>query len=877
MKSSSLDSQSKPDLCVVPDNYNREVVDTTYLVPQSGLIKQTVESSHTSHENVRFADFNAAFTEDVEHNNDESFGMSVAPDDSFAEFFARPVKIYENDWPVGASFPDLAAWAPWDLWSTNPRVGNRLSNFKNFRGKLHLKVLINGNQFYYGRLLLAYLPFFHDFKAATDGPIPGSQMPHLWIDPSSSSGGEMVLPFFHQDNSVNITEAGAFVNMGTAAFHSVADLQHANGSTQPVSIHVYAWATDVVLSTPTAVNFAALVPQAGKVEAKSEYGEGPISKPAAVLASMAGRLKDVPVIGKYAMATQMGASAVSKIASMFGYSRPTVISEPCRNNPLPTGNMSNVDAPDTCHRFALTSKQEVTIDPSTTGLGNTDEMAFSYLAQKESYLTKFSWSNANPSEYPLFSIGVSPIAYNYFIDAGVPPADVYELTPMALVANPFRYWAGTIQYRFQVVASGYHKGRLLFVWDPETSTATPEQNVAYTQIVDIAEERDFTISVGWGSHQPALNCPEITAANYFVTGTGFNSTPTPPSPYTFNGSLTVYVLNELATPSATTLPIEILVSVSSPDLNVWAPHEERLAYFSYYRPTGLDLLAAKAKTTQLRPEAGEVNLSDENQPSQDAAYSPEHEEVLTTLGSAGFASMPDPIMVGEHTTSFRQCVKRYSQHAILINMAPDGVGNAVMHIHKQPAFPYYPGADTLGVDLSGATPVNRCSNTILNWITPAYSGWRGSLRWKIVPFGAPCCSWFMMAKRCGSDCNYEDNWVDVSYPGNVDPRPLALVMRAAYQFDMAGGWDGMVVASTQHNPVLEFEVPYYNRRRFVTPEEHQAIASSEGMGWWFYNGSISTDNQPDTDRWMFNTFVAAGEDFNLFFFCGIPKMYNYVY
>jgi hypothetical protein len=653
--------------------------------------------------------------------------------------------------------------------------------------------------------------------------------------------------------------------MGTAAFHSVADLQHANGSTQAISIHVYAWASGVVLSTPTAINFSGLVPQAGKVKAKSEYGTGPISYPASVVASIAGRLKDVPVLGKYAMATQMGASAMSNIATLFGFSRPAVIAEPCKNDPLPCGNMSNVDAPDTSHRLALTSKQEVTVDPSTVGLGSTDEMTFSYIAAKESYLTKFTWSNSNASEFPLFSIGVSPIAYNTYVDAGAPPADVYELTPMALVANPFRYWAGTIQYRFQVVASGYHKGRLLFVWDPETASAVPEINVAYTQVVDIAEERDFTISVGWGASQPALNCPDIDSTNPFVTGTIFNSTPTPPVPYSYNGSLTVYVLNELATPSAVTTPIDILVSVSSPDLNVWAPMEQRLEEFSYYRPTGL--LDAMA----LVPEAGEVNLSDDNQPAEEAAYSPEHENVLTTLGSDGFSWLADPVIAGEHITSFRQCVKRYSQHTLLGASAI--ASNNYLAIHKQPAFPYYYGADTLGVDRVGAVPVNRCTNTILNWITPAYTGWRGSLRWKIVPFGAPCCSWFMGAKRCGSDCSYEDNWVEIDIVNSANPSTVSRAMREDFQADVAGGWDGIVVTSTQHNPVLEFEIPYYNRRRFITPEEHQAIASSEGMGWWLYFGKSAAATLGD--RFVFNTYVAAGEDFSLFFFSGIPRMYKY--
>ena len=40
------------------------------------------------------------------------------------------------------------------------------------------------------------------------------------------------------------------------------------------------------------------------------------------------------------------------------------------------------------------------------------------------------------------------------------------LPPCAIAALPFRYWNGSMKFRFQVVCSTFHKGRLEIRFDP---------------------------------------------------------------------------------------------------------------------------------------------------------------------------------------------------------------------------------------------------------------------------------------------------------------------------------------------------------------------------------------------------------------------------
>jgi hypothetical protein len=296
-------------------------------------------------------------------------------------------------------------------------------------------------------------------------------------------------------------------------------------------------------------------------------------------------------------------------------------------------------------------------------------------------------------------------------------------------------------------------------------------------------------------------------------------------------------------------------------MQVFAPEESRVFEYSYHA------------------HAGEIEMTDENNDSG-TPMSPEGDNVVATKGKTGNAASVLPILAGEEITSFRQCIKRYSQHAILANGMTAPKNSLGFFIHKQPAFPYMYGYEPLGVDLDGATQCNRCTFTILNYLSGAYAGWRGSLRWKIVPFKAPCCSWLLEARRCGSDCNYEDNWVtqDLSAIENINPTVYSRNVREMFQADMAGGWDGSTATATQHNPVLEFEIPYYNDARFLTISENTALDSSEGMGWWLRNsvaGDSDAINVRAADRvMMMNTYVAAGEDFNFYFFQGVPLLYE---
>jgi hypothetical protein len=297
---------------------------------------------------------------------------------------------------------------------------------------------------------------------------------------------------------------------------SMCPLKHANGAAAQVTVNVFVWAEGVEFDIPTSQEPGTLAPQSG-----DEYGSGPVSMPASIIEKAAGALVTAPIIGPYMLATQLAASKVAAVARLFGFSRPIDVSPLNALVPRPAGNLTNYNLPDPSTKLSLDIKQELTVDPRITGIGGADELDIRSIAMRESYLTQFTWGTATPTETMLWNCRVNPVLHDTMISE-------FHLTPAAHVSLPFRLWRGSMEFRFQVVSSGFHKGRLAIAYDPNYFQSA-EYNIQYTRIVDISEEKDFTVKIGWGNQyswlrtrNPAVNTFPFTAGTLGPSSTAFD-------------------------------------------------------------------------------------------------------------------------------------------------------------------------------------------------------------------------------------------------------------------------------------------------------------------------------------------------------------------
>ena len=169
-------------------------------------------SQNTTSENVHFVDGDTPWTYDVAATPDETSKLSGFDDAGLGEFLSRPVKIQQYQWTPGLQL--FQGFNPWSDYFGNSDVLEKINRFRNLRCKLCLKVLINGNSFYYGRAMLSYNPYLENDQVTINRSffiqdlIAASNKPHILIDPCSSEGGHMCLPFIWPENYLDITTYG---------------------------------------------------------------------------------------------------------------------------------------------------------------------------------------------------------------------------------------------------------------------------------------------------------------------------------------------------------------------------------------------------------------------------------------------------------------------------------------------------------------------------------------------------------------------------------------------------------------------------------------------------------------------------------------------
>jgi hypothetical protein len=424
---------------------------------------------------------------------------------------------------------------------------------------------------------------------------------------------------------------------------------------------------------------------------------------------------------------------------------------------------------------------------------------------------------------------------------------------MAMAATPFKYWTGSIKFRFQIVASAFHKGRIKVVYDPVYAIGR-NYNLNYIEIIDIAEKQDFTIEVGNGRERSLLK----SRAPFGPTSTVYGSTP-----LTYTdlgaGTLSVYVVNELTTPdTSTTHDIQVNVFVSAgDDFEVFVP-DKRFQLFDFEPHGGYE------------PQSGAQ--VDDSIPAHES--SPPVMEGSETLG-VPHSNHEDlnKVFIGESIKSFRPLLKRYTLHSCL--NATFGTDRRVL-FGRRAAFPFFRGHVPGAVHLNSLSePTNFCNPHLIHWVTMAFQGWRGSMRWKIVPEGfiAQDSLPFIQVERFSSTAKYYNGNSAVDTPTNESNCAAHAVGDPDFDFPITNkplvGFGGSVLTTGYVNPNLEFEVPFYSSDRFI-PGKRLDYTSTTGWEHDVFDYRIFMRGSNET---YIDAYVAAGEDFQVYFWTGLPKIY----
>jgi hypothetical protein len=723
---------------------------------------------------------------------------------------------------------------------------------------MHVEVQVNGTPFHYGAVLVSYEPSIGTRNSVDGDWRQHSNLQHGFISPTNSQSVKLTCPFIHPKNWIDLNDSSG-TNVGVVNLDTVVPLASASAATDPVTIIVYAWMTDVELAFPTNQVPAVFTPQAKKVKkmkrgptvGKDEYevvpNSGLISAPATAIANIASKLTAIPIIGPFMTATQIGASSIADIATLFGYSRPTSLEAPVPFLNAVVSRMAVTDQVSNAVPLTVCSKAETTIDPRVIGLDTgEDELTVGSIVRKPTLMNVSDIGVSASVGTTVLSIPVQPHALQ--TTSGVYPQQITFLSALGFGSVPFKYWTGTIVFRFQIICSAYHRGRLRFQYSPYEGVTiwSSGLNDTYNHIVDISPGKEIEIVVPYASARPmlALGQPD--------NGGG--------APNAKNGELRVVIQNEVSAPESVT-PIKLLTWVyAGEDYKVAVPTS------SWYA------------TAALTPQSAH-----------------EVDDGVTVYESVSFCEAPisskfDLTIIGDPVESFRPLMKRMQYHTSTrqdVVSTPSGfVGQRTIRI---PFGPQRSGPVTYGSATTLVAPftiTNPTFNHIINWLEPSFLAKRGGMRWRAD------CSVFTLENLPESrkgplltvgnfdsdNVAFGDTMTQMAqnfpntYISYLGDQYLPSDKNNAAGFDTGSGMQVFSQNLSDQQP--EFQIAPYFPYKFYTnfgtdtstyyPRRNTSVYMTR------YNFSLSTSILLGPVP----IFVSAAEDFTMNVFLGVPRWLN---
>lgn len=764
-------------------------------------------------------------------------------DGDLASILSRPTRIFSDTWTPGTSFYKAA-----NIWSSflgDATIADKISHFARLRGKMVVRLLINGNAMYYGTLVMHYSPFalVDEMYTATGNPDPAEfvqimQKPHVCFDATTTTGASMELPTLLPNDWIDLTDSQMITRMGYLYIHDLNVLEHANAGTDPLTVTLVAWMEDVELYLPTSTS--EVVDHCKEEHKKGDEYETARTRPLSIsgtlttVANVAAAASALPVIGPFSKATEIVTRAGASVAKLFGYSRPPLLGAPEPFVPRYLSSLANCDVPEAVQKLSMTGRQEVCIDSSPLGIDTGDELQLAKLVGKEGYLTTFTWSPSNQVDSRLMGFGVNPM-YHY---PSTKSSGAYALTPLAYFSQPFKYWRGSIKYRFEIVASAFHRGRLRVVWDPVLYSLSAPFNQNFSVVLDIAEQRNFTVVVPYGAAQPYLE-NNRTPEDGIIFGSSYSAVDEAQD----NGNLAVVVLNELSTmqnSADNVVYVNVYVSAGD-DFRVAMPCAEKIMENRF------------VSTSEIISESGAdptLVLSD------------------APITGGNVDSRVDEVVFGETVVSFRTLLKRYN---LSCAFSPTSLGAAhSVNRYTISSFPPYRGAVTGARD-----SYNYACHTLLNHLAPCFLGYRGGIRHKFIHM-SPARSSLLAASLGDSGPS------GVAYAHDVydmgDGVTFVYNATEGVQDNPWRGLSGTALTPSSEQPVLEVEVPHYTSRKYVHTRtlatETLVDDTEKNVSSRAPSLNISVYAPAASSQFPVLDFVSIGEDFNLLYFICTPLIYR---
>lgn len=819
-----------------------------------------------------------------------------------SKVFQRPIRIYTYSLLEGATTTSFIC--PWLLYFNNPLIKSKLKNFSKLRCNLKLTFLVNANPFKYGSVLVSYRPLVacsidKEYRGVSGGVIDSVEKanatihskaammarPHVMLYPQETTKAEMTLPFYHFMDYLTLAYTDGLdgwtttlYSMGGLDITPLVPLKTATtASTNPITIEIFAEAVDVDICGPS-------IQQQG-----DEYDpDHPVSSTASAVAKAAGSLASVPVIGWYATATSVVATAVAGVARWFGFSNPINLTNVNPVKLIKATRWADTEAEQPLPKLALDPKNELTIDPRSCGFSGHDDMNIEYIATKPFLLGTTTWGADDAVDTLLQAGWVTPAHFHigtFTADAGETaiasnpnPAKILTMSPATWLAQAFMHWTGDMVLHIKILSSKFHRGRIRFIYDPAGKFTNFSEGTVYSKIVDIAEDNEYSFVVPWQSFLPKLSTfsitPGSTTDQVFSERGNVSSSFETMWPFS-NGYWRIQVMTELSSPLDASAIIQTSVywknlRLSKPTIPFSSLMLSSSNYdsFSYVAPVTIQRQGYEVVPASHGGQSDAVNHA-------------------------------DLISDGESCLSLRQLLHRWSlvKQLYVTDLDWSYLCNYISGtIRRFPTF-HGPCKASPYTSPTGVSNFENMGSGIINYFSPAFILRKGAINWR---FSSRCNAktagtnvWRTMPDTTthfsiSSNVNYQTSGTETALTSTQMTNTLS---KTGIGRELtSASWNGFELALTDQMP--EVSAPDYFRGKGRSPNPYLCNASSlvDVAYSPFYDTNTigdqlkldiviqtkppAIDSSADAKTtYVLYGYACAGVDFSLMGFLNVPTMY----
>lgn len=503
-------------------------------------------------------------------------------DQSLLEYFRRPRIIRSGTFPLGNAalleainvdtinnvFGD-AGWFP--------QASQRLKGALYARFSLVFTLQVTATPFHQGIYTLnwQYDTFDPNLACFNRGVYTPTcvQLPHVKLDFSVDTMVQLKVPFVAKQEVMPIVANTAPQSYyGLLCITGLAPIPAVTGITAP-TYHLMVHLEDMQVFGVRPEDYATVTYQSGNAVAEELAATGVLSRPLHMISKavqLAGPY--IPVLSSFSDRAAWVLGKASKVASIFGYSKPTTTDSVRRIIRDVSVLEHHTDVPTSSVLVAPFASNKLSVD-SVFGT-DIDEMSVRYVASRPSLIFRGNLTTSVTTNTTIYTCPITPSTM-WWRDRGVTtsgnfraprasPGAANNFLPSNLfwLSSFFRYWRGSITFRFYFAKTKFHSGRLLCAYAPGYA------NVPYTN--PGGSQQFSVVSTSSGFPQPfGLSAMfDLKDSNVFEFTVPFFSSRNWESFDDAIGSLSLQVIEPLLAPNIVSDAITYLVEVHSDDFEV---------------------------------------------------------------------------------------------------------------------------------------------------------------------------------------------------------------------------------------------------------------------------------------------------------------------